>query len=117
MAGVVVEHRESRVSRQLRQRRVRVALAIATVEAVLLLVGVVPWWVAVVAAVGSVALYMRLGRGSSSPGVRSATWLAAASQLIVVLVPVAIMLLGLLAVIGVAVLATVALVLLLLDRR
>jgi hypothetical protein len=117
MSDLVVEHRESRFSHRLRRRRVQIAIGIAVVEAVLVLASVVPWWLAVVAAVASVALYVGFGRDHSAPGVRSATWVAAVSQLIVVLVPVGIVLVGLLAVVGVVVLAAVALAVLLLDRR
>lgn len=117
MTGLVVEHRESHLSRRLRRRRVQVAVGIASVEAVLVLVGVLPWWAALLAAVGSVAAYAWVGRRHVSPGVRLATWLAAVSQLVVVLVPVGIVLVGLLALVGVAVLAAAALTVLLLDRR
>jgi hypothetical protein len=117
MTNLVVEHRESRFSRRLRHRRIQVAIGIAAAEAVLVLVGVVPWWLAVVAAVASFALYLGVGREHGAPGVRSATWVAAVSQLIVVLVPVGIVLVGLLALVGVVVLAAVALAVLLLDRR
>ena len=88
MTGLVVEHRESQFSRWLRRRRVQLAVGIAAVEAILLVTGVLPWWLVVVAAAGSIALYLWRGRDHGSPGVRAATWLAAVSQLIVVLVPV-----------------------------
>lgn len=117
MTDLVVEHRESPVSRRLRRRRIQIAIGIAAAEAVLVLASVVPWWLAVAAAVASVALYLSIGREHNAPGVRSATWVAAVSQLIVVLVPVGIVLVGLLALVGVVLLAVVALIVLLLDRR
>ena len=117
MSGFVVEHRESQFSRRLRRRRVQLALGIAAVEAVLVVAGVLPWWLVVVAAAGSVALYLWLGRDHTSPGVRAATWIAAVSQLIVVLVPVGLVVVGILAIVAVAILAAVALAMLLLDRR
>jgi len=117
MFNLVVEHRESSFSRSLRRRRFMVAGIVAAVEAVLVLVGIVPWWLAVVAAVVALALYVGWGRQHSAPAVRSVTWVAAASQLVVVLVPVAIVLAGLLALVGVVVLAAAALTVLLLDRR
>ena len=117
MSGFVVEHRESQLSRRLRRRRVQIAFGIAAVEAVLVVAGILPWWLVVAAAAGSVALYLWLGRTHMSPGVRAATWLAAVSQLIVVLVPLAVLFVGVLAIVVVAVLAAVALAVLLLDRR
>lgn len=117
MSGLVVEHRESQFSRRLRRRRLQVAVAIAVVEAVLVAAGILPWWLIVAAAAGSVALYIWLGRDHASPGVRNATWLAAVSQLMVVLVPIGIVFIGVLAIVLIAVFAVVALAALLLDRR
>jgi hypothetical protein len=114
---VVVEHRESQFTRRLRRRRIQVAVVIAAVEGVLLLTGVLPWWVAIVAATAAVALYAWVGRDHAASGVRAVTWVAAVSQLIVVLVPLGIVLVGVLAVVIVALLAAVALTVLLLDRR
>jgi len=117
MSGFVVEHRESQFSRRLRRRRVQIAVGIAAVEAVLVVAGLLPWWLVVAAAAGSVALYLWLGRDHMSPGVRAAAWIAAVSQLIVVLVPVGLVVVGILAIVAVAILAAVALAMLLLDRR
>ena len=117
MTDLVLEHGESQFSRRLRRRRAPIAVGIAAAEAVLVLVGIIPWWAAVVAATLSVAAYVWVGRRQVSPGVRLATWLAAVSQLIVVLVPVGIVLVGLLALVAVVALAAVALTALLLDRR
>jgi len=117
MSGVIVEHRESPLSRRLRRRRLQIAFGIAAVEAILVVVGVLPWWLVVAAAAGSVALYVWVGREHTSPGFRAGTWLAAVSQLMVVLVPLALLFVGVLAIVLVAVLAAVALAVLLLDRR
>ena len=117
MSGFVVEHRESQLSRRLRHRRVQIALGIAAVEAVLVVAGILPWWLVVAAATGSVAFYIWVGRDHAAPGLRAAAWLAAVSQLIVVLVPVGIVFIGLLAIVLVALLAVAVLAALLLDRR
>ena len=117
MSGVIVEHRESPLSRRLRRRRLQIAFGIAAVEAILVVIGVLPWWLVVAAAAGAVALYVWVGREHSSPGIRAGTWLAAVSQLMVVLVPLALLFVGVLAIVLVAVLAAVALAVLLLDRR
>lgn len=117
MADLVVEHHESPFTRRVRRRRFPIAMAIAIVEAVLVLLGLVPWWVAVVAGIAAVAVYAGFGREHRASGVRSATWIVAVSQLIVVLVPVAVVLIGLLALVGVVAFAAIALAVLLLDRR
>ena len=117
MSFVVVEHGETPSARRLRRRRFIVAGVIAGVEAILVLTDVVPWWAAVLAAIAAVAIYVGWAREHISPLVRSVAWVAAASQLVVVLVPVAIVLAGLLAIIGVVVLAVIAITVLLLDRR
>ena len=117
MSDVIVEHRESPLSRRLRRRRLQIAFGIAAVEAILVVVGVLPWWLVVAAAAGSVALYVWVGREHTSPGIRAGTWLAAVSQLMVVLVPLALLFVGVLAIVLVAVLAAVALAVLLRDRR
>ena len=68
MSGLVVEHRESQFSRRLRRRRVQIAVGIAAVEAVLVVAGVLPWWLVVAAAAGSVALYLWVGRDHALTG-------------------------------------------------
>lgn len=117
MSNVVVEHGEGSFSRTLRRRRFLVAGAIALVEAILVLADIIPWWVAVLAAVIAFAIYLGWAREHSAPVTRSVAWVVTASQLVVVLVPVAIVLIGLLAIIGIVVLAAIALTMLLLDRR
>jgi len=117
MTGMIIEHRESRFARRLRRRRLQVALLVAAVEAILVLVGAIPWWLVVAFAVAAVAGYVWLGRDHRNPTFRAAAWVAAVSQLIVVLVPVAIVVVGLLALVLVVLLAIGALAALLLDRR
>ena len=117
VANFVVEHGEGSFARRLRRRRFLVAAVIASVEAILVLSGVVPWWAAVVVAFAAVALYVGWARQHRAPLVRSVAWVAAASQLVVVLAPVAIVLVGLLALLGLVLLAGIALTVLLLDRR
>jgi len=117
MSGYVVEHRESRFARRLRRRRLQVALGIGAVEGILVLAGVIPWWLVIALAVAAVAGYIWFGRDHRNPTLRAASWVASVSQLVVVLVPVAIVLIGLLAIILVVLLAVGALAALLLDRR
>jgi len=52
----VIEHGSGKVSRWLRERRLRMAVWIALVEGVLVLVDAIDWWVVVALAVVGVAL-------------------------------------------------------------
>ncbi len=117
MSDLVVEHREGQLSRRLRRRRVQIAFAIAAVEAVLVVAGILPWWLVAAAAVGAVSLYVWVGRDHPSPGVRAGIWIGAFSQLMVVLIPVGIVFVGVLAIVLIALFAVVVLAALLLDRR
>jgi hypothetical protein len=117
MGQMLIEHGETRRGRSLRQNRVKVALAVAALEGILVLVGVIPWWVVLLLAVVALAAYVAWGREHRSPDVRAVTWTAAVSQLVVVLVPVLAAAVVVLAVVVVVLLAAVALGALLLDRR
>ncbi len=118
MAGqILIEQGETRTARRLRHNRYKVALAIAAIEGVLVLVGVIPWWVVVLLALVSLGGYVAWGREHQSADVRVVTWTAAVSQLVVVLVPVLAGLVVVLAVVVVVLLAALALAALLLDRR
>jgi hypothetical protein len=113
----LLEHRERRLTRRVRQNRFRIAVAIAAIEGILVLAGAMPWWVVVVLALGAVAAYVGWGREHESADVGVLTWTAAVSQLLVVLVPVLAGALVVLAAVVVVLLAAVALAALLLDRR
>jgi hypothetical protein len=114
---ILIEHGETRLARRLRSNRYKVALAIAALEGILVLAGAIPWWIVVLLAVVSLAGYLAWGREHGSADVRVATWTAAVSQLVVVLVPVVAGLAVVLAAVVVVLLAAVALAALLLDRR
>jgi hypothetical protein len=115
--GHVLEHRSTRGGRWLRARRTRIALAIAVVEGLLVVLNVVDWWIAVAFAVAAIAFYLVAGRELRWDSGRQLSWIAAAAQALVVLVPVLVLVVGWLAIFAVAVLAVVALVALLSDRR
>jgi hypothetical protein len=117
MGQMLIEHGETRRGRSLRQNRVKVALGIAALEGILVLAGVVPWWIVLILAAAALVAYVAWGREHPSPDVRVVTWTAAVSQLAVVLVPVLAALVVVLAVVVVVLLAAVALAALLLDRR
>jgi hypothetical protein len=113
----VIEHRASRYGSFLRRNRLKIALVVAVVEGFLVLAGVLPWWGVLLLAGLGLALYVGVGRESSSGGLRDVTWIAAVSQLTVVLVPVLALLVSALAVAALLLLAAVALVAVLRDRR
>jgi hypothetical protein len=115
--GHVLEHRSTPGGRWLRARRLRIALGIAIVEGLLVVLDVVEWWLAVVVAIAAIAFYLLAGRRLTSYAARQASWIAAAAQALVVLVPVLVVVVSWLAIMALAVLAIVALVLLLRDRR
>lgn len=117
LEGSVIEHRTTRPARWLRRYRFRAAVAIAAVEAALLLFDIVDWPGALLVAAIVVVTYFWLVRRLRSQLARDAGWIAAVSQALVALVPVFVIVLGAVALIALAVLAIVALVLLLRDRR
>jgi hypothetical protein len=113
----VVEHRTTRAGRWLRERRLKIALAIALVEAVLVVFDLISGWLALAFAAAVLAFYVFVGRNVRSESVRQASWIAALSQVLVALVPVLVILIGTIAIVAVALLAIVALFALLADRR
>ena len=114
---LAIEHGTTRPGRWLRAHRLWIALWIAALEGVLVVVDVVPGWAALVVAVAVIALYLLVGRAVRSDAVRQGSWIAAASQVFVALVPVLVAVAAALALVAVAVIAVVAVVALLADRR
>jgi hypothetical protein len=114
---LTIEHGSTRLGRQLRENRLKIALLVALVEGILVLVGAIEWWVVVLLAIGAVALYVTRGRAARRAEVRETTWILAVSQVAVVLVPAAALVLTALAVVALVIVAVVALVVLLRDRR
>ena len=113
----VIEHSSSRAGRWLRARRLKLALWIAVVEGVFVAFKVIPWWAAVAIAGCALALYLLVARTAGSDTVRQASWVVAASQALVVLVPILVLVVGTVALIAVGLLAVVALFFLFSDRK
>lgn len=82
-----------------------------------MVVGAIDWWFVVLLAVAAAALYWQFGRAHRRPAVRSLSWIAAVSQLTVVIVPMVVTaLIGIVA--GLVILVAVgALVFLIIERR
>ena len=66
----------------------RIAIWIAVVEGILVVVHVIPWWAAVIVAALAVLFYFEVGRKSGSDTIRQSSWIVAASQALVALVPI-----------------------------
>jgi hypothetical protein len=111
-----IEHGSTRSGRWLRDRRLRIALAIAAVEGLIYLIGALSWWIVVLFAIVSIGLWAYAGRTSRHDLIRNGTWILAVSQTMVLLVPLAFWLLKAVAIGVVVVLAIAALVVLLQKR-
>lgn len=110
--GALVEHGSSRGGRWLRERRVRIALWVAVIEAVLIILDQISVPIALIIAIAIVILYFSAGNRLRSDAAGEIAWIAAVSQAFVMLVPVLVILGVTLALIIVAGLAVVALILL-----
>jgi hypothetical protein len=115
--ATAIEHGSTRPGRWLRDRRLRLTLWVALVEGLLYLVHVLHWWEAVVLAGVGVGFWWYAGRNSRSDLIRQASWIFAASQLLVLCVPIGLAILKAIAIGVIAILAIVALVFLFRERR
>jgi hypothetical protein len=111
-----IEHGSSRPGRWLHSRRLRITLSIAAVEGLLYLVHVLSWWLVVLIAAIALLLWAYGGRSSRSYSARQVTWIFAVSQILVLLVPLAFVVLKAVAIGVVAILAIAALIVLLRRR-
>ncbi len=112
-----IEHGHGRFGTLLRERRWQLVLWIVLVEGLLVLFDAIPWWTVLVLAALALALYVGVGRGHRNMAVHEGSWIAAVSQLVVVLVTVLALVLTAVAVVVLVLVALVVLALLLLDRR
>ena len=113
----VLEHGSTRPGRWLRQHRLRATLWIAVVEGLLVVFHVVHWWAVVLLAALAAAGWWYAGRTSRSDAVRHGTWILAASQLLVTMVPIVLFVATTIAVAIVVLLAIAALIILFTERR
>lgn len=112
----MIEHRSSRTSRWLHERRMRAALFIGLLESLLVVLGDFRWFWVVGLAVVAVAFYFLVARRSRSALLREIAWTAAASQLIALIVPVLYELVKVVAIIVLVLMGLVLLALLVRDR-
>lgn len=113
----VLEHGRSRTGRWLRARRLRLALLVGALETVVIVFTDDTWRWALVLAALVFAFYYFVGRKARWDVVREVSWTAAASQILPVLVPVVVVLVGMLVIAAVIALAVIMIGLLYLDRR
>jgi hypothetical protein len=111
-----IEQGTTRSGRWLRERRLRFTLWIAAFEGLLYLFHALNWWAAVALAVIAVGSWWYIGRSSRSDLVRQVSWIFAASQLLVLCVPLALGIVKAVAIAVIAVLAIVALYFLFKER-
>ena len=111
-----IEHGSTRSGRWLRERRLRFTLWIAAFEGLLYVFHVLHWWEAVALAVVGVGFWWYVARGNRSDVLRQTGWIFAASQLLVVCVPIALQIVKWAAIGVVAILAVVALIFLFRER-
>jgi hypothetical protein len=116
MTTRAIEHGSSRGGRWLHERRLRFTLWLATIEGLLFLLKVLHWWAAVALAVIAVGVWYYAGRTSRSDTIRQTTWIFAAAQLLVLLVPIVLAFVKTVAIVVVAMLAVAALVFLFTER-
>ena len=94
----------------------RITLWIAAIEGLLYLVGVLSWWIVVALAAITVLVWLYAGRTSSADLLRQVSWVLAASQLLVLCVPIAFWFVKAIA-IGVVVLLAIAALIYLFTER
>jgi hypothetical protein len=112
----VIEHRQGRLGRWLRERRVAIAVWIAVIEGLLLIVHAIPRLLTLVIAVVVVAGFLWLGHRLRPGVLRDVAGIAAVSQAFVMLIPILAIVVGTLALVAVGILAALALILLFTTR-
>ena len=113
--ATVLDHPNSKPPR-LRANRLRITLWIAAIEGVLVLVGAIPHLAVYLLAIVATGFYVVVGRNYNSPTAHSLTWIFAASQLLVVIVPVFLFFAKTVAIVAIVALAVVGLFILFSDR-
>jgi hypothetical protein len=106
----------TRSGRWLRERRLRLTLWIAAFEGLLYLFHVLHWWAAVALAIIAVGFWWYVARGNRSSALRQIGWIFAASQLLVLCVPIALAVVKAIAIGVIAILAIAALIFLFRER-
>jgi hypothetical protein len=101
----------------LAERRIRLSLGVAVVEGLLVIADVIPEWAVFIVAVGALGYWWLAGRSSRSPMVRQASWIFAASQVFVMVVPLLFIFFKTVAYVALAILAILAIIFLFTERE
>ena len=112
----MIEHRQGRFGRWLRERRVAIAIWIAVIEGLLLILHAIPRLLTLAVAVLIVVVFFWLGHRLRPGPLKDVAWIAAVSQAFVMLIPILAIVVGTVAFIAVGILAVLALVLLFTSR-
>ena len=113
-----IEHGSSRAARWLRERRLKLALYIAVLEGIVVAIrGDVSRWTVVALAALVLIIYMLLRDRLRWDAGREVLWIVATSQAMALLVVILAFVIGALSLVLVGILAVIALVYLLSDRR
>jgi hypothetical protein len=114
----MIEAGSTRTGRWLRERRLRLALWVAVAEGIVVAVShdLTRWTVLIIAAV-VMAFYMTAGRQMKWDVARQLSWIAASSQALAILVIVLAFVVGLVAIVLVGLFAVIALAYLFSDYR
>ena len=115
--GHVIEHGTTRPGRWLRGRRLRITLWTAAIEGLLVIVHVLHLWEIILLAAIAVGLWAFAGRRNRADVIRQASWIFAASQVLVLLVPLALTVAMTIAIVVFVLLAVAALIFLFTERR
>jgi hypothetical protein len=116
MSAHAIESGSSRGGRWLRERRMRFTLWIAAIEGLLYLFHALHWWAAVALAIIAVGFWWYVARTHRSDVLRQVGWIFAASQLLVLCVPVALAVVKAIAIGVIAILAIAGLFILFREK-
>jgi hypothetical protein len=116
LGAPAIEHGSTRSGRWLREHRLRFTLWIAAFQGLLYIFHVLHWWEAVALAVIAVGFWWYVARAHRSDALREIGWIFAASQLLVLCVPVALSIVKAIAIGVIALLAIGALIFLFRER-
>ncbi|HLY93543.1 MAG TPA: hypothetical protein VKP14_01730 [Gaiellaceae bacterium] len=116
--STVIEHGSTGAGRWLRERRNRIALWIAVVEAIIVAVAHdTSRWTVMALAAAALAVYWFWGRSARSDLSRQLSWIFAASQVLAFIAAIVALIIGTLVLIVAGIFAAVALLILFTDRR
>jgi hypothetical protein len=116
MSGHVLDHGTSRSGRWLREHRLRFTFWVAVAEGLLVVLHVLHWWLIVPLAAIAIGFWWYAGRSSRSFTIRQASWIFAASQTLVLLVPIVLFIATTIAIAVIVLIAVAALIILFTER-